>query len=77
MGTFLENIRQTGRKIGSTLKRIGLVIVDKLRKHPILCNIVISVLMTIILETLEDRERIFPVFSSLRMRGQRCSYIAY
>lgn len=52
MGTFLENIRQTGRKIGSTLKRIGLVIVDKLRKHPILCNIVISVLMTIILETL-------------------------
>ena len=52
MKTFLENIGRAGKKIGSAGKKAGLIIVDKLRRHPIMCNVVLSILMTIILETL-------------------------
>ena len=52
MKTFLKNIGRAGKKIGSAGKKAGLIIVDKLRRHPIMCNVVLSILMTIILETL-------------------------
>ena len=75
MGTFLENIRQTGKKIGSALKAIGLVIVDKLRKHPILCNIVLSVLMTVILETLGRQRADFSnIFAFANVRTKMFLY---
>ncbi|WP_253287938.1 sulfatase-like hydrolase/transferase [Anaerostipes sp. MSJ-23] len=45
MKIFLNQIQTTGKKI-------GWLIVEKLRKHPILCNVVLSVLMAFLLEVL-------------------------
>lgn len=45
MKAFFKNIQETGKKI-------GLIIVEKLRKHPMICNIVLSVGMAFLLEVL-------------------------
>lgn len=45
MKAFFGNIKER-------TKKIGMVIVTKLRKHPLTCNVVLSVLMAILLEVL-------------------------
>lgn len=45
MKAFFKNIREIGKKVGS-------IIVEKLRKHPMICNIILSVGMAFLLEVL-------------------------
>src|SRR5699024_5567261 len=82
MRTFLKKIKGAGRKIGTAGKKIGaigkragLVIVDKLRKHPIMCNIVLSILMGVILETLGRQRSDFS--SILDFADQRTRMFLY
>ncbi len=82
MRTFLKKIKGAGRKIGAAGKKIGaigkkagLVIVDKLRKHPIMCNIVLSILMGVILETLGRQRSDFS--SILDFADQRTRMFLY
>lgn len=45
MKAFFKNIREIGKKV-------GFIIVEKLRKHPMICNIILSVGMAFLLEVL-------------------------
>ncbi|MCI5624115.1 MULTISPECIES: LTA synthase family protein [Anaerostipes] len=45
MKAFFNNIQQKGKKI-------GMIIVEKLRNHPFFCNIILSVVMAFLLEVL-------------------------
>ena len=54
-------------------KNIGNTIVKKLRKHPLICNLVLSVVLAFVLEVLG---RLILVLWDLWIREVRCFYIA-